>query len=99
MEAIALIPLLMVYWVVRGLVGLFRRHNAIVVVLYVVILFPIAWIHMFILGAFGKSKKGLLKAEVEREAQKQVMLEKAIEKKLGKDKRAMLKGPAKEKSN
>ena len=49
------------YWSVRGLIGMFQRHNTILVVLYLIILFPIAYIHMLILGMFGNSKKERLK--------------------------------------
>ena len=52
-----LIIILTIYWTIRGLVQIFQRHNAILVVLYIVFLFPIAYIHMFILGVFGSSKK------------------------------------------
>jgi len=48
---------LTIYWTIRGLVQIFERHNSILVVLYIVFLFPIAYIHMFILGVFGSSKK------------------------------------------
>ena len=46
-----------IYWTIRGLVQIFQRHNAILVVLYIVFLFPIAYIHMFILWVFRSSKK------------------------------------------
>ena len=52
-----LILVLTIYWTIRGLVQIFQRHNSILVVLYIVFLFPIAYIHMFILGVFGSSKK------------------------------------------
>ena len=52
-----LIVVLTIYWTIRGLVQIFQRHNSILVVLYIVFLFPIAYIHMFILGVFGSSKK------------------------------------------
>ena len=52
-----LILVLTIYWTIRGLVQIFQRHNSILVVLYIIFLFPIAYIHMFILGVFGSSKK------------------------------------------
>ena len=52
-----LIVVLTIYWTIRGLVQIFQRHNSILVVLYIIFLFPIAYIHMFILGVFGSSKK------------------------------------------
>ena len=52
-----LVVVLTIYWTIRGLVQIFQRHNSILVVLYIIFLFPIAYIHMFILGVFGSSKK------------------------------------------
>ena len=52
-----LILVLTIYWTIRGLVQIFQRHNAILVVHFIILLFPIAYIHMFILGVFGSSKK------------------------------------------
>jgi uncharacterized membrane protein len=52
-----IIVVLTIYWTIRGLVKIFQRHNSILVVLYIVFLFLIAYIHMFILGVFGSSKK------------------------------------------
>ena len=49
--------ILTLYWTIRGLVQIFQRHNAILVVLYIIILFPIAYCHMLILGMFASSKK------------------------------------------
>ena len=57
-----LLILLTIYWSFRGLVQIFERHNSILVILYIVFLFPIAYIHMFLLGVFGSSyKKRILK--------------------------------------
>ena len=68
-----------VYWSIRGLIGLFQRHNPILVVLYIVILFPFAYIHMLILGIGGDSKKKRLKKAAEEKAKfdKQVEDEKS----------------------
>ena len=54
---VLVIIVLTIYWTIRGVVQIFQRHNSILVVLYIVFLFPIAYIHMFILGIFGSSKK------------------------------------------
>ena len=54
---VIVIVVLTIYWTIRGLVQTFQRHNSILVVLYIVFIFPIAYIHMFILGVFGSSKK------------------------------------------
>jgi hypothetical protein len=59
-----LLILLTIYWSFRGLVQIFERHNSILVILYIVFLFPIAYIHMFLLGVFGSSYKKRMLREV-----------------------------------
>jgi len=59
-----LLILLNIYWSFRGLVQIFERHNSILVILYIVFLFPIAYIHMFLLGVFGSSYKKRMLREV-----------------------------------
>ena len=66
---------LTIYWSIRGLVQIFERHNSILVVLYIVFLFPIAYIHMFILGVFGSSKK----KRILKEAKEKVQFDKFVE--------------------
>ena len=56
-ELVLIFIVLTIFWTIRGLVQIFGRHNSILVVLYIIFLFPIAYIHMFILGVFGSSKK------------------------------------------
>jgi len=70
-----IIIVLTIYWTIRGLVQIFQRHNAILVVLYIVFLFPIAYIHMFILGVFGSSKK----KQILKQAQEKVQFDKLVE--------------------
>ena len=70
-----IIVVLTIYWTIRGLVQIFQRHNAILVVLYIVFLFPIAYIHMFILGVFGSSKK----KQILKQAQEKVQFDKFVE--------------------
>lgn len=57
---------------IRGLIQLFQRNNSILVVFYIVLLSPIAFIHGLILGLFGKSKKKREEEEVERLARIQI---------------------------
>ena len=59
-----LLILLTICWSFRGLVQIFERHNSILVILYIVFLFPIAYIHMFLLGVFGSSYKKRMLREV-----------------------------------
>tara|TARA_B100001063_G_scaffold173085_1_gene162187 strand:- start:239 stop:499 length:261 start_codon:yes stop_codon:yes gene_type:complete len=70
---------LTLYWSIRGLIGMFQRHNTILVVLYLIILFPIAYIHMLILGMFGNSKKERLKKAAEEKAKFEAQVEKEKE--------------------
>ena len=69
------IVVLTIYWTIRGLVQIFQRHNSILVVLYIVFLFPIAYIHMFILGVFGSSKK----KRILKDAKEKVQFDKFVE--------------------
>ena len=66
---------LTIFWTIRGLVQIFQRHNSILVVLYIIFLFPIAYIHMFILGVFGSSKK----KRILKEAKEKVQFDKFVE--------------------
>ena len=70
-----IIVVLTIYWTIRGLVQIFQRHNSILVVLYIVFLFPIAYIHMFILGIFGTSKK----KQILKQAKEKVQFDKFVE--------------------
>ncbi|MDB9933714.1 hypothetical protein OAE45_03745 [Candidatus Thioglobus sp.] len=70
---------LMAYWSFRGLIGLFQRYNTILIILYLIILFPIAFLHMFVLGIFGDNKKERELNEAKKEAERQVMVEKEKE--------------------
>jgi len=54
---LGIITLLSIYWSIRGLIQIFQRHNTILVIAYIIFLFPVAYIHMLFLGIFGASKK------------------------------------------
>ena len=66
---------LTLYWSIRGMIGMFQRHNTIVIILYLIILFPIAYIHMLLLGMFGDSKKKRLKKAAEEKAKFDIQVE------------------------
>jgi hypothetical protein len=66
---------LTIYWTIRGFVQIFQRHNSILVVLYIIFLFPIAYIHLFILGVFGSSKK----KRILKQAKEKVQFDKFVE--------------------
>ena len=74
-ELVALFIVLTIYWTIRGLIQIFQRHNSILVVLYIVFLFPVAYIHMFILGVFGSSKK----KRILKQAKEKVQFDKFVE--------------------
>ena len=44
---------------------LFQKYNSFLVILYVVVLFPIAFFHMMLLGIFGSSKKSEVEKEID----------------------------------
>jgi hypothetical protein len=74
-ELVVLFIVLTIYWTIRGLIQIFQRHNSILVVLYIVFLFPVAYIHMFILGVFGSSKK----KRILKQAKEKVQFDKFVE--------------------
>ena len=79
---------LTIYWTIRGFVGLFQRHNAILVILYLVLLFPIAYIHMLLLGIFGDSSKERKQEEIDKEVEIQTKVRAQVEKDVGKEETA-----------
>ena len=74
-ELVLLFLVLTIYWTIRGLVQIFQRHNSILVVLYIIFLFPVAYIHLFILGVFGSSKK----KRILKQAKEKVQFDKFVE--------------------
>ena len=74
-ELVVLFIVLTIYWTIRGLIQIFQRHNSILVVLYIVFLFPVAYIHMFIFGVFGSSKK----KRILKQAKEKVQFDKFVE--------------------
>ena len=74
-ELVLLFLLLTIYWTIRGLIQIFQRHNSILVVLYIIFLFPVAYIHLFILGVFGSSKK----KRILKQAKEKVQFDKFVE--------------------
>lgn len=63
------------YWSIRGILQLFQRHNSILVIVYLLFLFPVAYFHALLLGIFGKSKAKRLEAEILAEAEKQIKID------------------------
>ena len=77
-----IIVVLTIYWTIRGLVQIFQRHNVILVVLYIVFLFPIAYCHMLILGMFASSKKERMLKAVQDKVEFDQLVEEKKEKKM-----------------
>ena len=74
-ELVLLFLVLTIYWTIRGLIQIFQRHNSILVVLYIIFLFPVAYIHLFILGVFGSSKQ----KRILKQAKEKVQFDKFVE--------------------
>ena len=70
-----LFALLLLYWVIKGTLFLFQRYHALLVIAYIVFIFPVAFIHAFFLGIFGKSQEDLLREEAQKEAKRQILVE------------------------
>ena len=70
-----LFALLLLYWVIKGTFFLFQRYHALLVIAYIVFIFPVAFIHAFFLGVFGKSQEELLREEAQMEAKRQMLVE------------------------
>lgn len=66
---------LTIYWSIRGLIQIFQRHNAILVVVYIIFLFPIAYFHMLILGIWGSSKNQRMIKDAKNKAKLEKMIE------------------------
>ena len=81
-----IIVVLTIYWTIRGLIQIFQRHNSILVVLYIVFLFPVAYIHMFILGVFESFESSKQK-RILKQAEEEVQLEKRLAERKGMDMR------------
>ena len=69
---VTVLLLFTLYWSIRGFIQLFQRHNSILVIFYLVFLFPIAYCHMLLLGIFGSSKRQRFLKQAEEEAKRQM---------------------------
>ena len=70
-----LFALLLLYWVIKGTLFLFQRYHALLVIAYIVFIFPVAFIHAFFLGVFGKSQEEWVREEAQMEAKRQMLVE------------------------
>ena len=59
----------------NGAIKLFYKYNTLIVIAYIVFLFPIALAHSLFLGLFGDSRKQMLAKKVKEQAQFEKMVE------------------------
>jgi hypothetical protein len=75
---ILLIPLLLLLgiWVVwNGAIKLFYKYNTLLVIAYIIILFPFALIHTILLGLFGDTRKQMMEKKVKEQARFETLVE------------------------
>ena len=63
----------------NGAIKLFYKYNTLLVIAYIVFLFPFALIHSLLLGLFGDSRKQMLAKKVKEQAKFEKMVEKEKE--------------------
>ena len=59
----------------NGAIKLFYKYNTLLVIAYIVFLFPFALIHSLLLGLFGDSRKQMLAKKVKEQAQFEKMVD------------------------
>ena len=59
----------------NGAIKLFYKYNTLLVIAYIVILFPFALIHTILLGLFGDTKKVMMKKKVQEQAKFEKLVE------------------------
>ena len=75
---ILLIPLLLLLgiWVVwNGAIKLFYKYNTLLVIAYIIILFPFALVHSILLGLFGDTRKQMMEKKVKEQARFETLVE------------------------
>jgi len=75
---ILLIPLLLAIgiWVVwNGVIKLFYKYNTLLVIAYIIILFPFALVHTILLGLFGDTRKQMMVKKVKEQARFETLVE------------------------
>ena len=63
----------------NGAIKLFYKYNTLIVIAYIVFLFPFALIHSLLLGLFGDNRKQILAKKVKEQAKFEKMVEKEKE--------------------
>ncbi len=59
----------------NGAIKLFYKYNTLLVIAYIVFLFPIALAHSLLLGLFGDNRKQILAKKAKEQAQFEKMVE------------------------
>ena len=59
----------------NGAIKLFYKYNTLLVIVYIVILFPFALIHTILLGLFGDTKKQMMAKKVKEQAKFEKLVE------------------------
>ena len=63
----------------NGAIKLFYKYNTLLVIAYIVFLFPIALVHSILIGLFGDNRKQILAKKVKEQARFEKMVEKEKE--------------------
>ena len=63
----------------NGAIKLFYKYNTLLVIAYIVFLFPIALAHSILIGLFGDNRKQILAKKVKEQARFEKMVEKEKE--------------------
>ena len=74
-ELLLIILAILVGIACNGAIKLFYKYNTLLVIAYIVFLFPFALIHSLILGLFGDSRKQMLAKKVKEQARFETLVE------------------------
>ena len=59
----------------NGAIKLFYKYNTLLVIAYIVFLFPVAFAHSFLIGLFGDNRKQILAKKVKEQARFETLVE------------------------
>ncbi len=59
----------------KGIFKIFYKYNTLLVITYIVFLFPIAFCHILLLGLFGDTKKQIMAKKVKEQAKFEKLVE------------------------
>ena len=78
-ELLLIILAILVGVACNGAIKLFYKYNTLLVIAYIVFLFPIALAHSILIGLFGDNRKQILAKKVKEQARFEKMVEKEKE--------------------